>query len=87
MGHLPGAFTVAPPTLAAILSESLPPSIAIPSCDIMLHISTHVSYRAAPGNQNSGDWLVNSKSGNSAMESMYRGAKWSKCKLKESDVK
>lgn len=41
--YSPGALTVSLPTLAAILSESFPPSIAIPSCDIVLHISTQVS--------------------------------------------
>ena len=46
--EIPGAFTVSSPTLAAILSESFPPSTAIPSSPITSHMALHASSSAAP---------------------------------------
>jgi hypothetical protein len=48
MMYIPGAFTTSPSTLAAMLSESFPPSTAIPNSDITLHIAVQASYKAAP---------------------------------------
>lgn len=46
--HLPGALTVSDPTLAAMLSESFPPSTATPSCDMSWHMAWHARYSEAP---------------------------------------
>lgn len=43
----PGALTTPSPTRAVILSESLPPSTAIPSCCITWHMALQASYRPA----------------------------------------
>ena len=45
---LPGALTVLFPTRAAILSESLPPSIAIPREFIVSHMALQASTMVAP---------------------------------------
>ena len=45
---VPGAFTISSPTFAAIDSESLPPSTAMPSSSIAWPIASQQSYIAAP---------------------------------------
>lgn len=45
---IPGALTVSPPTRAAMLRESLPPSTATPSCPMTWHMAWHASHRLAP---------------------------------------